>query len=145
MTDGVASGPDRRRLPVQFVRVVLVLVVVVAGLELTTRTSYQRVTLATILLVALIVGVATFHRFGVRRGPLPERAPQKLTAGKFIAPMLVLVIGYAGRFTVVPDFDRSSSWAGMAGFLAGTAVAYPVIWLYLSRRRDRRNAGDRAA
>lgn len=55
LTDDVSSGPDgRRRLPVQFVRVWVVLVVVAAGLELTTRTPYQRVALAAILLVALM-------------------------------------------------------------------------------------------
>ncbi len=141
------SGPDsQRRPPVQFVRVWVVLVVLAAGLELTTRTSYQRVMLAAILLMAIIIGAATFRRFGMRRGPLPQRSPQKLTAAAFLAPMLCVAIGYAGRFTVVPDIDdRSSFWAGIAGFLAGTAVAYPVIWLYRSRRRDRGNVGDRAS
>ena len=43
----------------QVVRVWVVLVVVAAGLELTTRTSYQRVMLAAILLVALIDGITT--------------------------------------------------------------------------------------
>lgn len=140
MTDGVASGPDRRRLPVQFVRVWVALVVVAAVLELTTHTSYQRVTLAAILVVAVVIGIATFRFFGVRRGPLPQRAPQKLTAAAFVAPMVGLVFGYAGRFAVVPDIDdRSGFLTGIAGLLAGTAVAYPSIWLYLNRRRDRRN------
>ncbi len=147
LTSGMTSGPDRRRrLPVQFIRVWLVLVVVAAALELTTRTSYQRVMLAAILLVALIIGVATVRFFGVRRRPLPGRSPQKLTPAAFVAPMLCLAIGYAGRFAVVPDIDdRSSFLAGTAGFLAGTAVAYPSIWMYLYRWRDRRNAGNRSA
>jgi len=148
LTDPVTTlGPDRRRLPVQF-RVWAVLVVVAAGLELTTRTPYQRVMLAAILLVALVVGVATFRRFGIRRGPLPRRAPQKpqrVDAAAFIAPILGLMIGYAGRFLVVPDSgDRGTFWAGSAGFLAGMAVAYPVIWLYACRRLDRRNANGRS-
>ena len=150
LTDNVTTlGPDRRRLPVQFVRVWVVLVVVAAGLELTTRTPYQRVMLAAILLVALIIGIATFRRFGMRRGPLPQRSPQKpqrVTSAAFVAPILGLMIGYAGRFVVVPDSgDRSSFWAGSAGFLAGMAVAYPVIWLYACRRLDRRNASGRSA
>lgn len=65
----------------------------------------------------------------MRRGPLPQLGLQKLTAAAFIAPMLGVAVGYAGRFAVVPDIDdRSGFWAGIAGFLAGTAVAYPVIW-----------------
>ena len=96
-----------------------VLVVVAAGLELTTRTPSQRVMLAAILLVALIIGIATFRRFGMRRGPLPQRFPQKsqrVTSAAFVAPVLGLMIGYAGRFAVVPDSgDRSSFWAGSAG------------------------------
>lgn len=148
MTDGVSSGPgSRRRLPVQFVRVWVVLVVVAAGLELTTRTSYQRVTLAVILLVALIIGIATFRRFGVRRGPLPQQAQQRSTVvGAAIVGVLVVVIGDLGRYAVVPHIgDRGSFWPGIAGFAAGVAVAYPVMWLYLSRRLDRKDVGGRSA
>lgn len=121
------------------------LVVVAAGLELTTHTSYQRIMLAAILLVAVIVGVATFRRFGVRRGPLPQQARQRSTVvGAAIVGVLVVVIGDVGRYAVVPHIgDRSSFWPGMAGFAAGVAVAYPVMWLYLIRRFDRRNARNR--
>ncbi len=136
----VRAGADRR-LPVQFFRVWVVLWVVAAGL--TTRTPYQRVMLAG--------GLAGSH--GCRRGDIPSvrNAAEIATAavsaeadrGYFLVPMLSVAISYAGRFAVVPDIDdRSSFLAGMAGFLAGAAVAYPVIWLYRCRRLDRRNAPD---
>lgn len=79
--------------------------VIAAALDPTTRTSYQRVTLAGILLVAIIVGIATFRSFGVQRRPSPKRSPQGLTRAGVAIPMLRWLLCYAGKFAVVPPGD----------------------------------------
>ncbi len=143
-----SRSDSRRELPAWFLWIWLGLVVVAALLELTVPTSYQRVILAAILLVALLVGGATFRSFGVQRGPLPQRA-QKLTPAVFVIPVLCLVICYLGRFAVAaPGSDsRSNFGAGFAGLFAGAAVAHPLsawMWRSVYRRRDRRNTGNRS-
>lgn len=48
---------SQRRLPAWFLWMWAGAVIIAAALELTIRTSYQRITLAGILLVAIIVGI----------------------------------------------------------------------------------------
>lgn len=131
----------RRPLPVWFLGVWLGSVLAAALLGLTVHTSYQRFTLAGILLAALAVGGVLFRSQGVSRKPSARRSPQKLTAASVLIPVFCAAICYAARFAIVAPGtpSRGNLGASFAGLCAGFALALPAtgwMWRFVYRRRN---------